>query len=120
MNNSLPRSLMLKKQKEFTYVFEGKKVSSKFMCIAFRFIKQRRDTDSKRPPKMGISISKKVGTAPQRNYIKRIIREFYRTHKALFQGIDVLFIPKQGIADLNSSSINLEIVKLLNKRQVSK
>lgn len=42
--------------------------------------------------RIGISASKKVGKAHDRNRIKRIIREFFRTSPHKFAGHDILFV----------------------------
>src|SRR5262245_41153757 len=46
--------------------------------------------------RLGITVSKKVGSAVERNLIKRRLREVYRRHKDLFPaGLDVVFVAKK-------------------------
>ena len=47
-------------------------------------------------------MTKKVGTAVQRNRIKRVVREVFRRNRALFPtGHDVVFIAKRNAADID-------------------
>ena len=56
--------------------------------------------------RLGVTVSKKVGRAVIRNRVKRLVREYFRLHKALFSGsYDVNVIAKGGTSDLPSRQI---------------
>ncbi|KPK14239.1 MAG: hypothetical protein AMJ62_13595 [Myxococcales bacterium SG8_38] len=56
--------------------------------------------------RLGITVTKKVGTAVQRNRIKRVVREVFRRNRPLFpSGHDVVLIAKRGAADLDYDSL---------------
>jgi ribonuclease P protein component len=55
-------------------------------------------------PRLGISISRRVGTAPVRNRIKRLLREAFRLHRYdLPRGYDLVIVVRphvpMGLAD---------------------
>ena len=57
-------------------------------------------------PRLGVTASKRVGRAVVRNRIKRLVREHFRLHKALFSdSYDVNVIAKSGVSDLSSGQI---------------
>ncbi|HVE11921.1 MAG TPA: ribonuclease P protein component [Elusimicrobiota bacterium] len=50
-------------------------------------------------PRLGLSVSRKVGGAVRRNRLKRLIREAFRLNRArLKAGVDVVFYPRPGCA----------------------
>ncbi len=60
--------------------------------------------------RLGITTSKKVGSAVKRNRIKRLLREFFRLHKAcLPTSSDLLFIAKPGADRLDSAGLRAEL-----------
>jgi ribonuclease P protein component len=60
--------------------------------------------------RLGITTSKKVGTAVRRNRVKRLIREFFRLNKMkLSPSSDILFIAKPGAGLLNYAKLYEEL-----------
>ena len=61
--------------------------------------------------RLGITTGKKTGNAVTRNRIKRLIREFYRLHKAyLPQGYDILVAAKKGAGDMDFWKVREELL----------
>jgi len=64
--------------------------------------------------RIGISISKRVGKAVQRNLVKRWIREAIRTHKERFpDGLDLVIHVRTSSSELNSGCVQDELMLLL-------
>ncbi len=60
--------------------------------------------------RLGITVTKKIGHAPARNRVKRLVREFFRTHRQLFlPGLDVVFIAKRGAPTLRANDLKAEV-----------
>jgi ribonuclease P protein component len=61
-------------------------------------------------------VTKKVGTAVQRNRIKRVVREVFRRNRQLFPAShDLVFIAKRGAAEIDYSSLLEEIGRASRK-----
>ena len=80
-----PREARITRKSEYDHVFKhGKKVVGRyFVCHAARREGQGR--------KLGLAVSRKVGPAVVRNRIKRLLREFFRTHRAALSQ-DTLYV----------------------------
>ncbi len=73
-----PRTDRLTRKSEYACVFKhGEKwVGRHFICYVVR--------PSETGSKLGLAVSRKVGSAVVRNRVKRYLREFYRRHRAAF------------------------------------
>ncbi len=61
-------------------------------------------------PRLGITVSRRVGNAVHRNRVKRRIREFFRTHKSLLEvNKDYSVIARHGAASISSFDTNNEL-----------
>jgi ribonuclease P protein component len=70
--------------------------------------------------RLGIAVSKKTGNSVKRNRVKRLVREFFRLHKAHFpRGYDLLIIARKGATDLDTRRIREELgAFILDKESV--
>jgi ribonuclease P protein component len=73
------------------------------------------DGKSMRDARLGITVSKKVGTAVVRNRVKRWIRESYRRIAHVTpQGMDLVVIAKPGAANAGYGATVEELRRLLH------
>jgi ribonuclease P protein component len=60
--------------------------------------------------RLGVTVSKSIGTAVKRNYVKRRLREYFRLHKAQFPASsDMLIIAKSGASELKYNALCEEL-----------
>jgi ribonuclease P protein component len=101
---SLERRKILKKFHEIQIILEeGKRKRGYFLNL---YIQDTKDE------KLAILVSKKLGNAPERNRVKRLIREIYRLHPHWFKGISIIFRVKRIKNDYEL--LEMEIKKLLS------
>ena len=66
--------------------------------------------------RLGITVSRKVGGAVQRNRIKRWVREAFRTQPGLFsRPIDIVLIAKRGIDDFSLQTIREDLARVVSR-----
>ena len=82
----------LSDRKDFGRVFSaGRKIVGKSLII------WRLETRSNRPPRLGLSMSTKVGNSVRRNRLKRLTRETFRLNNSrLKKGLDLVVYFRQG------------------------
>ena len=57
-------------------------------------------------PRLGITTSRKVGNAPARNRIRRLVREFFRRHRHRLAGAgDLVVIARPGAHTLSYAAV---------------
>jgi ribonuclease P protein component len=72
------------------------------------------------PPRLGLVVGRRVGSAVQRNRVKRLCRECFRTHPDwLPRGVDLIVIARPGAPELDLAQLRAEwlgVLRLLKKR----
>jgi ribonuclease P protein component len=69
------------------------------------------------PSRLGITTSRKVGGAPTRNRIRRLVREFFRRHRVeLTPPRDVLVIARPSAAGIGYADVDHELTRALRLR----
>ena len=67
-------------------------------------------------PRLGVTVTRKVGKAAQRNQIKRLVREYFRLNRQhLNQNWDINIVAKKKAADLSSEKVNSFLQDLFEK-----
>jgi ribonuclease P protein component len=65
---------------------------------------------------LGITASRRVGGAVERNRVKRVIREWFRRHRAkLPANLDVVVIARAGAVVLDSREASGELSRLIGE-----
>ena len=72
----------------------GRRVSTRYFLV---FVLDRRDGDA---PRLGVTVTRKVGHAVRRNRIKRLVREWFRSRREAWRGCDLSVIAKREILGL--------------------
>ncbi|HTB35248.1 MAG TPA: ribonuclease P protein component [bacterium] len=102
----------LLKASEFTRVFkQGRRLSLPEFTLAYR-VRPSRDGKSY-PPRLGLSVSRKVGDAVRRNLIKRRLREIFRLNQhSLAPGCEMVVIPRKEAVELSYKELETRILAL--------
>ena len=69
-----------------------------------------------RATRLGISVSKKVGSAVARNRIRRLLKEAYRANEAkIKEGYDIVLIARQPIKEKSFHDVEKTFIDVLGK-----
>ncbi len=100
----------LKKRYEFRQVqLTGRPIHTPHFLIVVR-------PNSLENTRLGITVTKKVGNAVQRNRIKRVVREVFRRNRHLFPAShDVVFIAKRDADAIGYDSLLNELRRAAGK-----
>jgi ribonuclease P protein component len=67
-----------------------------------------------RATRLGITVTRKVGNAVERNHIKRRVREvFRRNHRRLASGYDIVWVAKRSAKGLSFEQVEADFEQLL-------
>lgn len=112
MDSSFTKEHRLLKPKDFQYLKRG---ASRLDTPFLRFYFKKSQNTELGHARLGLSISKKSGKAVHRNFIKRRVREFFRTSSLRSTDLDILVIasprlkPLKGIEFKNAVNHSLSI-----------
>lgn len=91
LQQSLPASLRLRRQADFDRVYRRRCSAADHLLVVYGC------ESGLLQPRLGLSVSKKVGGAVVRNRWKRLIREAFRLLGCQMpEGIDLVVIPRRG------------------------
>ncbi len=83
---------------DFDAVYRRGRSAANRHLVVYAFARDDRPPAS--PPRLGLSVSKKVGDSVERNRVKRVLRErFAEIAPSLPTGIDVVVIARPGCAE---------------------
>lgn len=108
--NTFTKADRLLKSEEYRILSKrGKRLYSDYLIFVYRKNQFSRS-------RLGITVSKKVGKAVNRNRIKRIIREYFRLNRCILPGwLDINIIAKKAIGKIEAEKIRLDLFLVFNK-----
>ena len=113
VSQAFARSGRLRRRADFVAVQEqGRRVSGRFYLLLAR----RQDPPGQKEPRFGITVSRKVGGAVERNRVKRWVRESYRRLQALAPAAtDLVVIARPSATGSGLRATALELESLLRR-----
>lgn len=104
---TFPQTLRLKSPAQFKAVYDRKRSVSDGVLVVYAA------PNGLLHPRVGLSVSRKVGNAVVRNRWKRLLREAFRlSQHALPPGLDFVLIPRSGPTEPTLEAITASLVKL--------
>lgn len=105
MNFAFPKERRLRARREFVAAQEsGRRVHTTHFVLVVA-----RGPSASAPSRLGVTVTKKVGTAVRRNRVKRLVREAFRLCPDLLpSGIDLVVIAKDGAPTLRLADVQAE------------
>ena len=71
------------------------------------------------PRRLGITVTRKVGNAVERNRVKRLVREVFRRHKDAFPAHgEIVVVARTGAPGLAYDVVEREVLMLCRQRFV--
>ena len=96
----------------------GKRLNLPALTLIYRFYDSAQDP---KPPRLGLSVSRKVGKAHERNLIKRRLREIFRLHQfEILENAEMVMIPRKELLDFEYFDLELAILKLFSRAKLLK
>ena len=91
---SFPKALRLRRRRQFLSI---QRDGTRRHTAHLVFIRRRGETEW---PRLGVTVSARVGNSVRRNRIKRLLREVFRHQRADLPPCDVVVIAKSGAGEL--------------------
>ncbi|HEX6021650.1 MAG TPA: ribonuclease P protein component [Solirubrobacter sp.] len=99
MASRAPRRRRLSRSAEFERVYrQGRSKGNRFLVL-YAFPREGDDADG---PRLGLSVSRRVGGAVERNRVKRVLREaFWAEAERLPPGSDYVIVARPDVRELD-------------------
>lgn len=111
----------LSRSEDFARVYRaGRSVANKYLVLYY-FDRPAAGTDElEEGPRVGFSVSKRIGAAVDRNRVKRVLREAFRANEDSFEGnMDFVLIARTPIVDLLESggfvAVEAKLIEVFRK-----
>lgn len=114
-DEKFPKSSRILNRSTFRRVYdEGKKYQARYFTA---FVMPRGDGSSDESgPRIGITVTKKVGNSVERNRCRRLVREVFRKNKwRVPSGIDIVINVKSSLLNQSSDELEGDFFKFLEK-----
>ena len=100
----------LNKNHEFRRLYnKGKSAASKYIVIYCRYNRSQKN-------RLGITVSKKVGGAVERNRVRRRLKEIYRLNETLIiHGYDIVIVARVSCVSAKYNELNASVKTLMKK-----
>ena len=103
LQNSFPKNCRLRKRAEYRKLLNATyKKSVKGFLVVW-------EPNTLFIARVGLTVSKKVGSSVVRNKIKRYLREIFRHKRLNLPAVDINIIPRRDAANMDFKSVELEI-----------
>ncbi|NOQ52428.1 MAG: ribonuclease P protein component [Desulfuromonadaceae bacterium] len=104
MDHCFPKTYRLRKTWEYQRIWKmGCKLHTSHFILLLKLNADKRS-------RLGLTVSRKVGNAVDRNRVKRFLREYFRqNHHRFAAPVDLSLIAKKGAAALSSKQICTEL-----------
>ncbi len=109
MEEGFPKRFRIKKRTEFKKIYEeGNKINGRFVIVHYL-------ENELNHPRIGITVTRKVGRAVIRNRWKRLIREIFRKNKGHFPPKDMVITVKRGMKLPTYRELEEDIIETVSK-----
>ena len=108
-SHALPRASRVQRRPDFERAYDtGLRIHGRFMAI---FVVPNGGLHSR----LGVAATRKLGSAVERNRVKRLARELFRRHRVA-AGLDIIVVPRREMLDAPFSSLEADYLALLARR----
>jgi len=103
--STFPKSVRLRKRADFVKLLNSQ---YKYAVKGFLIVWQINNLAC---PRLGVTVSKKVGCSVVRNRVKRLIREAFRRHRLNIPAVDLNVIARRDSVLMDFQSVEMELEK---------